>query len=289
MIRLYFTNGEQAAPAAIEYANLYPNRHHPNPNVIAGAVRRLRETGSVLPNHRDGGRPRRIRNLVMEDAIVAAVRNDPTLSTRSVARQLDVSHMSVHRVLKENEQYPYHYTKVQHLLPRDYQLRVNFADYYLNQIGPFTLPARLNSQEYLDFLRNDLPDMLVPAEIDLEDVALNRRAAIFMHDGAPAHSARIVRRYLDETFPQGWFGQGSVTPWPARSPDYNPCDFFLWGATKEKVFLHTNIETADEMEELVFRTIERIENNQIRRATQSVQRRAEACIEVGGTHFEHLL
>lgn len=135
MIRLYFTNGEQAAPAAIEYANLYPNRHHPNPNVIAGAVRRLRETGSVLPNHRDGGRPRRIRNLVMEDAIVAAVRNDPTLSTRSVARQLDVSHMSVHRVLKENEQYPYHYTKVQHLLPRDYQLRVNFADYYLNQVN----------------------------------------------------------------------------------------------------------------------------------------------------------
>jgi hypothetical protein len=26
--------------------------------------------------------------------------------------------------------------------------------------------------------------------------------------------------------------------WPARSPDLSPCDFFLWGYPKEKVFKH---------------------------------------------------
>jgi len=26
--------------------------------------------------------------------------------------------------------------------------------------------------------------------------------------------------------------------WPARSPDLNPCDFFLWGYLKEKFFKH---------------------------------------------------
>ena len=43
------------------------------------------------------------------------------------------------------------------------------------------------------------------------------------------------------------------------------------------------------MIELVFRIIEGIDNNQVRRATQNVQRKAEACIEVEETHFEHLL
>jgi len=26
--------------------------------------------------------------------------------------------------------------------------------------------------------------------------------------------------------------------WPARSPDLSPCDFFLWGYLKKKVFKH---------------------------------------------------
>jgi hypothetical protein len=135
MIRLYFTNGERATHAAVEYANLYPNRRHPDKNVIAGAIRRLRETGSALPNYGDTGRQRQVRTLVMEDAVIAAIDDNPTLSTRSVAHQLGVSHMSVHRVLKEDQQHPYHYTKVQNLLPRDYQPRVNFAEYYLNQVN----------------------------------------------------------------------------------------------------------------------------------------------------------
>ncbi|EZA49094.1 hypothetical protein X777_12634 [Ooceraea biroi] len=42
--------------------------------------------------------------------------------------------MSVHKLLKENQQHPYHYTKV-HLLRRDYQPRVDFAVYYLNQVN----------------------------------------------------------------------------------------------------------------------------------------------------------
>ena len=58
---------------------------------------------------------------------------------------------------------------------------------------------------------------------------------------------------------------------------------------KEKIFIHTNIETADEMTELIFRTIEEINNVQVRRATENVRKRARVCIEVGGAHFEHLL
>jgi len=41
---------------------------------------------------------------------------------------------------------------------------------------------------------------------------------------------------LDATFPYGWIGRDGPTPWPQRSPDITPLDFFLWGYVKDKVF-----------------------------------------------------
>ena len=41
---------------------------------------------------------------------------------------------------------------------------------------------------------------------------------------------------LDATFPNRWVGRDGLTPWPPRSPDIIPLDFFLWGYVKDKVF-----------------------------------------------------
>ncbi|EFN60466.1 hypothetical protein EAG_00004, partial [Camponotus floridanus] len=36
-----------------------------------------------------------------------------------------------------------------------------------------------------------------------------------------------------------WMGRGAhFWQWPPRSPDYNPCDFFLWGALKERIYFN---------------------------------------------------
>ncbi|KAJ4439475.1 hypothetical protein ANN_07599 [Periplaneta americana] len=43
------------------------------------------------------------------------------------------------------------------------------------------------------------------------------------------HYANHVRALLDDTFPDRWIGRGGPTPWPSRSPDMTPLDFFLWG------------------------------------------------------------
>jgi len=40
---------------------------------------------------------------------------------------------------------------------------------------------------------------------------------------------------LDATFPNRWIGRDSLTPWPPRSSDITPLDFFLWGYVKDKV------------------------------------------------------
>jgi len=44
---------------------------------------------------------------------------------------------------------------------------------------------------------------------------------------------------LDATFPNRWIGRDGPTPWPSRSPDITPLDFFLWGYVKETVFSTT--------------------------------------------------
>ena len=50
----------------------------------------------------------------------------------------------------------------------------------------------------------------------------------------------------NRTFPGKWIGRGGPVPWPARSPDLTPLDFFLWGHAKSLV-LETPVETAEEL------------------------------------------
>jgi len=59
---------------------------------------------------------------------------------------------------------------------------------------------------------------------------------IFQQDGAPPHWGSHVSRFLDAKFPNRWIGRDGPTPWPPRSPDITPHDFFLWGYVKDNVF-----------------------------------------------------
>lgn len=93
-------------------------------------------------------------------------------------------------------------------------------------IGPFIYHNSLTSERYLHILRRYLEDAL-------DDLPLR---CWFQQDGAPAHNSRDVRQYLSERFERKCIGTYSETPWPARSPDLTPLDFFLWGYIKNEVF-----------------------------------------------------
>lgn len=151
-------------------------------------------------------------------------------------------------------------------------------------IGPFVLPGRLNGQNYRNFLENDLPNML-------EDVPLNFRARIwFMHDGAPAHFSLIAREFLNEAYPGRWIGRAGPIAWPARSPDLNPLDFFVWGHLKSMVY-STPVQDIEDLRQRVENGCQIIRNTPgiFERVRQSMTRRAQQCIAVHGGHFEHLL
>ncbi|GBO04106.1 hypothetical protein AVEN_203795-1 [Araneus ventricosus] len=51
----------------------------------------------------------------------------------------------------------------------------------------------------------------------------------FMQDGAPPHIARQVQEMFLSYFGDDLLiSRGFSTVWPSRSPDLNPCDFWLW-------------------------------------------------------------
>ncbi|EZA58856.1 hypothetical protein X777_01031 [Ooceraea biroi] len=73
----------------------------------------------------------------------------------------------------------------------------------------------------------------------------------YQHDGCPAHNARVARTVLHEMFPERWIRKGGHISWPARSPDLNPLDFFLWGMLKNTVY--NDVPTTQEnMRERIF-------------------------------------
>ncbi|GBO22855.1 hypothetical protein AVEN_176251-1 [Araneus ventricosus] len=49
----------------------------------------------------------------------------------------------------------------------------------------------------------------------------------------PRHYSIDVRLHLKATYGQQWIGRGGSVLWPARLPDLNCLDYFLWGGWKE--------------------------------------------------------
>ncbi|KMQ82561.1 transposable element tc3 transposase, partial [Lasius niger] len=106
-------------------------------------------------------------------------------------------------------------------------------------IGPYFFEERLNGQNYVGFLREELGPFL-------ENVPLIIRQNMwFMHDGAPAHFSRVARDHLNRNYGQRWIGRGGPVAWPPRSPDINPLDFYLWGHVKSIVYRNAPNNIAD--------------------------------------------
>lgn len=148
-------------------------------------------------------------------------------------------------------------------------------------VGPHFFGTRLNSAEYLNFLRNILPDLF-------ENLPLGLLGRMWLqHDGSPVHYSAEVRNYLDEEFPNRWIGRGGPVEWPPRSPDLTKIDFFLWGYVKEKVF-QTPPNTREDMIERIREAFQSINHQTLSNVSRSFTNRLRLCLQQNGGHFEHL-
>ena len=106
-------------------------------------------------------------------------------------------------------------------------------------------------------------------------------------DGAPAHRLLAVRERLQEVFGNHVIALNHDVEWPPRSPDLTPCDFFLWGYLKEKVY-STPPRSVAELRATVERECHVLRNDpaMVRRAVNDMQRRCQLCVERDGGHVE---
>ena len=87
----------------------------------------------------------------------------------------------------------------------------------------------VNSACYAELLRTFL-------EPELQRLGVESQTPWFQRDGATAHAVRTAMRLLNEMLPARVISQRGNIEWPARSPNLNACDFFLWGYLKSKVY-----------------------------------------------------
>ena len=86
----------------------------------------VRETGS-LPSVSLQSEREVVRTNNTRESILQMVQTRPRLSTRRMASRISVSHMQLWRTLHEEDLYPYHDQRVQHLEPSDHAQRMDLC------------------------------------------------------------------------------------------------------------------------------------------------------------------
>ncbi|GFW36135.1 uncharacterized protein TNCV_4929981 [Trichonephila clavipes] len=120
--------------------------------------------------------------------------------------------------------------------------------------GPVT--CSITVQRYASLLRNKIiPDLQARQ-------CLSR--IIFMQDGAPPHITRCVTDVLKHHFTEERvISRQSRHLWPPRSPDLNPCDFWLWGHLKQLVSCDQT-KTLPDLKDSISRCVLNISQNTLR-------------------------
>ena len=110
---------------------------------------------------------------------------------------------------------------------------------------------------------------------------------VWTQDGAPCHVTNANMRYLDSQFGDRVVSRKFIRghDWPARSPDLNPCDFFLWGYLKSKVYTPRPV-TIDHLQANIEREVAALDPQMIGRALRDVKARCERVITNNGGHIE---
>lgn len=150
-------------------------------------------------------------------------------------------------------------------------------------IGPFFFRdakgncANVTGVNYLQMLQEyAIPQLRARGNLD---------NVFFQQDGAPAHYAIIVRDFLNVTFPDRWVGRRGPLEWAPRSPDLTPCDFFLWGYIKSKVYA-TKPRNLAELEEKIRTACTQIDEQMLQNVGKECIRRWLKILEIGGSHVE---
>ena len=109
---------------------------------------------------------------------------------------------------------------------------------------------------------------------------------IFMQDGATPHTARMSLDFRRANFGDRIISRSCDWFWPPRSPDITPCDFWLWGYLKRKVYTK-KINNLSELKNAIIHEVNNIPTEMLRDVVYSVPDRLAKLKNENGQHIMH--
>ncbi len=110
----------------------------------------------------------------------------------------------------------------------------------------------------------------------------NVNSFYFQQDGAPAHKHKEVQQWLTAQLGPKFLDK---TMWSPRSHDLNPCDYFLWGYLKDKVYAKIP-ETLLDLKTLIESELKSVNSIMLDRVFRNMRERCEAVLKSDGGHIE---
>ena len=110
----------------------------------------------------------------------------------------------------------------------------------------------------------------------------------FQQEEATAHTSRCAMGILREMFPGHLISLRGDIGWPARSPDLNPCDFFLWEYLKLKVY-RNRPQSIKHLKDAICQEITAIPHEMICRVMDNFQERLRQCVNNNRSHLTDLI
>ena len=89
---------------------------------------------------------------------------------------------------------------------------------------------------------------------------------------------------LREMFPGHLISLCGDIGWPARSPDLNPCDFFLLGYLKSKVYSNCP-QSIEQLKDPIRQEITTIPHEMTNRVIDNIRERLRQCVDNNGSHL----
>ena len=97
--------------------------------------------------------------------------------------------------------------------------------------------------------------------------------------------ALAVCQFLNETFPDRWIERDGPIPWPPRSPDITPLNFFLWGYVKD-IVCRTKMRDINDLQHRIIEAIDAVAVDMLARTWQEIEYRLDIVRATDGADVE---
>jgi hypothetical protein len=112
---------------------------------------------------------------------------------------------------------------------------------------------------------------------------------------SPQESTRRASRELKMFHVTFWLSllktsneDSALIPWPPKSPDLTPCDFFFWGYVKDKLCVPPLPRDLPEHRQRIVAAVDTIDVNMLQRVWKELDYRIDVCRVIRGRNMEYL-